>query len=226
MRQRRFTKKPDSLDIDRYGLLGDAPREVLVFIFLLLLIPALIATALNPSINPPPTEFRLLSAKELYPLALEAAQSEYGNVSLRAISLSVWPMDSTQPLEANYWFLVDSTQELLKVTLAESESTYKITINQPPSRIVIGKTANIQLEEIPFDSPEAFNILNDTAQYLWKYPFISIPLELWLGYSFEITLTPNEVPWSIRYRGGGPPGLEAILAMNLKTDSQRIILEE
>lgn len=222
MRQRRFTKKADSLDIDRYGLWGDAPHETLFYLCFLLFIGAIIIIVTNPVINPPPTEFQLLSVKELYPMALESVQNEYDNVSLRGIYLSIWPTENSHTPEINYLFQVNSPSRWAIVTIEVASSGYKIFMNEREGLIFPTRT-DIQLDKIPFDSIEAFEMLNDRSQFLWKYPFISFPLELWLGRSPR-----SEFPlaWSIIYRGGGPSGLMAILTMNQRTGSNRIILKE
>lgn len=175
-----FKKKADSLDISRYGLWGDSPSELLFFIVILLVISIgglLVERKKCLDHVHPPAEYHVLSARDLYPVALAEAMTINPNAYLYSIWLTAIPIISSETPDATFWFYAEEPAQQILVTIKDSAI---FTRSFSPFSVFAEK--EIPADSILLDSQEALDLMIFYAHSRWGCSELQLPIRLTLLY--------------------------------------------
>jgi hypothetical protein len=136
--------------------------------------------------NPIPSEFRVLSVKDLYPQVISLAKEWRDDAYLQSVNLWVYPSDTTEPLLASFGFESENEPVWLAVRIFDDIEPLEYELEEGDYSRVIeisGKApqkAKLNFEKVSLDSLDAFYLLYDNGgeEYIREHSPIDFPLFL------------------------------------------------
>jgi len=169
LHRRRFKKKADSLDISRYGLWGDSPSELLLYIVILLVYVSsgtIISRVQCLTHTHPPSETRVLSGKKFLVPAIELVTTDYPSASLRAIQFIAVHKNLPRPTEIRYVFYTGDQSKRIIVTVEDSANYSSMQLESSVFSLSDREATEININTIVVDSQEVLDIITSSGKVL------------------------------------------------------------
>lgn len=230
VRRYTFKKKADSLDISRYGLWGDSPRELLFYIALLLIITTIgfITSRIQCLTHTHPSgEYIILSGKQFINQAVIMATNSNPSASLSAVRFTSSHKTNPSLVEIRFLFTTSDTLNHLVVIVVEVPEGFSRVLEeyQDPafSRSYLDE---LYVENFSLDSNEVLEFILSSGELRHECSNTSFPIILELVGPLNQSGTDHH--WNITFVTNyyEMTGKKVSLVINPETDAFEVIYND